>query len=67
MEDNSQIEKIIIVLANHHEFAKPKDKLTMLIDKFSDYLSDELSEEELEFAVAAKMPDVPKYEIMKNL
>ena len=55
------------MLANHHEFAKPKDKLTMLIDKFSDYLSDELSEEELEFAVAAKMPDVPKYEIMKNL
>ena len=68
VNDYSEIEKIITFIAEQQSSIKPEDKLTeMLNDKFSDYFGEELSEEELEFATAAKMPDIPKYKITEKM
>ena len=63
----ANVEKLIYLVAENQKFAKPKDKLTALIDKFSDYMSEELDEDDLAFAAAAKMPDVPKYKTIKDV
>lgn len=63
----ANVEKLIYLVAENQKFAKPKDKLTALIEKFSDYMSEELDEDDLAFAAAAKMPDVPKYKTIKDV
>ncbi|MCI5605253.1 MAG: hypothetical protein MR413_06350 [Clostridia bacterium] len=63
----ANVEKLIYLVAENQKFAKPKDKLTALIEKFSDYMSEELDEDDLVFAAAAKMPDVPKYKTIKDM
>lgn len=63
----ANVEKLIYLVAENQKFAKPKDKLTALIEKFSDYMSEELDEDNLVFAAAAKMPDVPKYKTIKDM
>lgn len=63
----ANVEKLIYLVAENQKFAKPKDKLTALIEKFSDYMSEELDEDDLTFAAAAKMPDVPKYKTIKDV
>lgn len=63
----ANVEKLIYLVAENQKFAKPKDKLTALIEKFSDYMSEELDEDDLVFAAAEKMPDVPKYKTIKDM
>lgn len=63
----ANVEKLIYLVAENQKFAKPKDKLTALIEKFSDYMSEDLDEDDLVFAAAAKMPDVPKYKTIKDM
>lgn len=65
--DYTNVEKLICLVAENQKFARPKDKLTTLIDKFSGYMSEELTEEELEFVAAAKMPEIPKYKTLKDV
>ena len=67
MKNYSKVEKLMYIISGNQKFARQKDKLTALIDKYSEYLSEELSEGELEYATAAKMPEIPKYKLMKNL
>lgn len=64
IKDYTNVEKLIYTVSKSQKFIKSKDKLTMLLEKYSDYLSDELSEDELSYVTAAKMPETPKY---KNL
>jgi len=63
----TKIEKLIYTVAESQKFMQTKDKLTILLDKYSDYLSDELSEDELSYAVAAKMPEIPKYKSLEDV
>ena len=67
LDDNAKVEKLLCAVAENQKFARPRDRLTMLINKCSDYMSEELSEDDLEFAVAAKMPEVPKYKRLKDV
>ena len=67
LENYTNVEKLLYLVADNQKFAKPKDKLTALIEKFSDYMSEELDENDLAFAVAAKMPDVPKYKSTEDV
>ena len=67
MKNYSKVEKLMYIISENQKFAGQKDKLTVLIDKYSEYLSEELSERELEYVAAAKMPEIPKYKLMKNL
>ena len=60
----ANVEKLICLVADNQNFAKPKDKLTEIIEKFSEYTSEELSEDDLLFVAAAKKPDIPKYKQM---
>ena len=61
------IEQLIYLVAENQKFAKPKDNLTALIEKFSDCISEELNEDDLAFVAAARMPDVPKYKTLKDV
>lgn len=63
----ANVEKLIYLVAENQKFAEPKDKLTSLIEKFSDYMSEELTEDDLAFAAAAKMPEIPKYKTLKDV
>lgn len=65
IKNYAKVEHLMYVVSGNQKFARPKDKLTALIEKYSEYLTEELSEDELEYAVAAKMPDVPKYKFLK--
>lgn len=67
MKDCTNVEKLIYTVSKSQKFIQQKDKLTLLLDKYSNYLSEELSEEELCYATAAKMPEMPKYKISKDL
>lgn len=67
INDYVNVEKLICLIAENQKFAKPKDKLTALIEKFSGYMSEELDEDELAFATAAKMPEIPKYKTLKDV
>ena len=67
IDNYASVEKLICLAADYQKFSKPKDKLTTLIDKFSDYMSEEITEEELKCVAAAKMPDVPKYKLLKDM
>lgn len=67
LDDYSNVEKLLCLVAENQKFAKPKDKLTTLIEKFSCYMSEELSEEDMEFVAAAKMPEIPKYKFLKDV
>ena len=67
IENYENVEKLICMVAENQKFAKSKDKLTSLLEKFSGHLSEELSEEELEFVTAAKMPEIPKYKKLKDV
>ena len=66
-DNYANVEKLLCLVAENQKFAKPKDKLTTLIEKFSCYMSEELAEEDLEFATAAKMPEIPKYKTLKDV
>lgn len=59
-------EKLLNIIADNQKFSSKRDKLTALIEKYSDGSSQELSEEELCFAAAAKMPTVPKYKTLND-
>ena len=61
----AKVEHLIYVVSENQKFAKTKDRLTALIEKYSDYLTEELLEVDLEYAAAAKMPNVPKYKKIK--
>lgn len=65
-ETFTNVEKLIMLIAEAQKFSRPKDKLAALIDRYSDHMSEELSEDELMLAAAAKMPDVPKYKLLQN-
>lgn len=65
-ENYTNVKKLIRLLAENQKFAKPKDNLTKLIQQHSSYLSEELSDDELYLATAAKMPAVPKYKLIKD-
>ena len=67
LENYTNVEKLLYLVADNQKFAKRKDKLTTLIEKFSCYMSEELAEEDLEFATAAKMPEIPKYKTLKDV
>lgn len=67
MKSYANVEKLIYTVSKSQKFIQQKDKLTLLLDKYSEYLSEELSEEELCYAAAAKMPEIPKYKISKDL
>lgn len=58
-------EKLMCLISDSQKFAKPNDKLTMLIEKYSGFINSELREDELECVTAAKMPDIPKYKKLK--
>lgn len=66
VDDFGNVEKMLYMVAENQKFAKQKDNLTSLVEKFSVYTSEELSEEELDFVAAAKMPETPKYKNMKK-
>lgn len=65
IKDYAKVEHLMRLVSDSQKFAKPKDKLTALVDKYSEYFSEELLEDELEYAVAAKMPEIPKYKKLK--
>ena len=65
-ETTTNVEKLICLVAGVQKFSRPNDKLTSLVDRYSDYMSEELSEDELMLATAATMPAVPKYKLMQN-
>lgn len=65
IKDYARVEQLMSFVSDSQKFARPKDKLTALVDKYSQYISEELHEDELEYVVAAKMPDVPKYKKLK--
>jgi len=65
-ENNTNIEKIISMVADNQKFAKKRDRLTDIVEKFSGQVSDELTEDDLEFVAAAKMPAVPKYKQLEK-
>ena len=67
LDNYANVEKLLCLVAENQKFAKPKDKLTTLIEKFSCYMSEELTESDLEFATAAKMPEIPKYKTLKDV
>lgn len=67
MKNYANVEKLIYTVSKSQKFIQQKDKLTLLLDKYSKYLSEELSEEELCYVAAAKMPEIPKYKISKDL
>ena len=60
-ENYADVEKLLTLAAKTQKFIPPQDGLTEVIEKYSEYMSEELTEEELEFAAAARMPEVPKY------
>ena len=67
LDNYANVEKLLCLVAENQKFAKSKDKLTTLIEKFSGYMSEELLEEDLEFVAAAKMPEIPKYKTLKDV
>lgn len=67
LNNYANVEKLLCLVAENQKFAKTKDKLTALVEKFSDHMSEELDEDDLAFAAAAKMPDVPKYKTIKDV
>lgn len=67
IKNYAKIEQLMYVVSESQKFARPNDKLSALLDKYSEYLTEELSEKDLEYAVAAKMPEIPKYKTSKNV
>lgn len=67
LENYTNVEKLLYLVADNQKFAKSKDKLTTLIEKFSCYMSEELIDNDLNFVTAAKMPEIPKYKILKDV
>ena len=67
IKNHAKVEHLIYLVSENQKFARTKDKLTALIDKYSEYLTDELSEDELSYATAAKMPEIPKYKTLKDV
>lgn len=67
VKDYRNVERVICNVAESQQFIRQKDKLTLLLDKHSKYLSDEIFEEDLCYVTAAKMPEIPKYKNSKNL
>lgn len=67
LDNYANVEKLLCLVAENQKFAKSKDKLTTLIEKFSGYMSEELLEEDLEFVAAAKMPEIPKYKTLNDV
>lgn len=65
IENYAKIEHIMCLVSENQKFARPKDKLSALLDKYSEYLTEELSEDDLEYVSAAKMPEVAKYKFLK--
>ncbi len=61
----AKVEQLLYVISENQKLVKTNDRLTTLIEKYSDYLTEELSEVELEYAAAAKMPEIPKYKKLK--
>ena len=65
IKNYAKVEHLMYLVSENQKFARPKDKLSALLDKYSEYLTEELSEDDLEYATAAKMPEVPKYKSLK--
>ena len=59
--NHANVEKMIKLVADNQSFTKSNDKLTTLLDKYSNQMSEELDEDELDIVAAAKMPAIPKY------
>lgn len=67
IKNHAKVEHLIYLVSENQKFARTNDKLTALIDKYSEYLTDELSEDELSYATAAKMPEISKYKTLKDV
>lgn len=63
----ANVEKLIYLVSESQKFVRPNDKLSALLGTYSEYLTEELSEDDLEYVTAAKMPKIPKYKILKNV
>ena len=63
---NKKLDNIIKLAVDSQEFASGNDKLTNIVEKYSSYLDDELSESDLMWATAAQKPAVPKYKELEK-
>lgn len=67
IKNYAKVEHLIYRVSEGQKFARPNDKLSALLDKYSKYLTEELSENDLEYVAAAKLPEIPKYKALKDV
>ena len=65
IKNYAKVEHLMYLVSENQKFAGHKDKLSVLLGKYSEYLTEELSEDDLEYVVAAKLPEVPKYKSLE--